>query len=84
MYKRQTLEALAYNLYGIDCVVAPVLDARCSQVYTALFRWEGERITRLEDVYKRQVNVQMMVFGNTGDTSGTGVAFTLSLIHISR
>ncbi|MEG0018035.1 MAG: PEP/pyruvate-binding domain-containing protein, partial [Hydrogenoanaerobacterium sp.] len=22
------------------------------------------------------VNVQMMVFGNTGDTSGTGVAFT--------
>ncbi|MBC8585781.1 tRNA (adenosine(37)-N6)-threonylcarbamoyltransferase complex dimerization subunit type 1 TsaB [Youxingia wuxianensis] len=44
-----TLEALAYNLYGIDCVVAPVLDARCSQVYTALFRWEGERITRLEE-----------------------------------
>ena len=29
------------------------------------------------------VNVQMMVFGNTGEDSGTGVAFTLSLIHIS-
>lgn len=43
-----TLEALAYNFYGIDCVIAPVLDARCSQVYTALFRWEGEKLTRLQ------------------------------------
>lgn len=44
-----TLEALAYNFYGQDCVVAPVLDARCSQVYTALFRWEGEQLVRLEE-----------------------------------
>lgn len=43
-----TLEALAYNFYGMDCVVAAVLDARCSQVYAALFRWEGEKCTRLE------------------------------------
>lgn len=43
-----TLEALAYNLYGTDCVVAPVLDARCSQVYAALFRWNGENLTRLQ------------------------------------
>ena len=42
-----TLEALAHNLAGMRCVVAPVLDARCSQVYTALFRWEGERLERL-------------------------------------
>lgn len=44
-----TLEALAYNLYGQDCIVAPVLDARCSQVYTALFRWDGFALTRLEE-----------------------------------
>ena len=28
------------------------------------------------DVYKRQVNVQSMAFGNMGDDCGTGVAFT--------
>ncbi|MEM1485024.1 tRNA (adenosine(37)-N6)-threonylcarbamoyltransferase complex dimerization subunit type 1 TsaB [Oscillospiraceae bacterium PP1C4] len=44
-----TLEALAYNLYGQSCLVAPVLDARCSQVYTALFQWDGEVLTRLEE-----------------------------------
>lgn len=43
-----TLEALAYQYCGVDCVVAPVLDARCSQVYTALFRWCGKQLTRLE------------------------------------
>ena len=36
-----TLEALAWNL-GFPCLVAPVLDARCSQVYTALFSWEQD------------------------------------------
>lgn len=41
-----TLEALAWNLQ-FPCEIAPVLDARCAQVYTALFRWEGEALTRL-------------------------------------
>lgn len=36
-----TLEALAWNLSSTDCIVAPVLDARCAQVYTALFAWES-------------------------------------------
>lgn len=29
------------------CVVAPVLDARCNQVYTALFRWTDNGLERL-------------------------------------
>lgn len=44
-----TLEALAIPFSGQSCVVAPVLDARCSQVYTALFRWSGNTFTRLEE-----------------------------------
>lgn len=34
------------------------------------------RINKLEGVAGTAVNVQAMVFGNKGDTSGTGVAFT--------
>lgn len=41
-----TLEALAWNLQ-FPCEIVPVLDARCAQVYTALFRWEGDVLTRL-------------------------------------
>ena len=42
-----TLESMAYNCLGMDCVVCAVMDARCSQVYNAMFRVTGERVERL-------------------------------------
>lgn len=42
-----TLEALAYNYVDTDGYICPVMDARCSQVYTALFKSENGVITRL-------------------------------------
>src|SRR5207244_5379940 len=44
--------------------------------------WTGERavqyrrINRIPDVWGTAVNVQQMVFGNKGDSSATGVAFS--------
>ena len=53
------------------------------QAIRAVFdSWTGERavsyrrINRIPDEWGTAVNVQQMVFGNTGDTSGTGVAFS--------
>lgn len=39
-----TLEGLAYQMYGTDAVVCPIMDARRSQVYTGIyeFRYEGD------------------------------------------
>ncbi|MCR4614652.1 MAG: tRNA (adenosine(37)-N6)-threonylcarbamoyltransferase complex dimerization subunit type 1 TsaB [Clostridiales bacterium] len=42
-----TLEAMAYNFIDRDCIVCPVMDARCSQVYTAFFKCEKNTVTRL-------------------------------------
>lgn len=42
-----TLEALAYNMADFSGIVCPVMDARCNQVYTALFEAEKQNITRL-------------------------------------
>src|SRR6267154_3491214 len=49
----------------------------------AVFRsWQNERaktyrrINNIDDMLGTAVNVQAMVFGNLGDTSGTGVGFT--------
>lgn len=42
-----TLEALAYNLRGFSGIACPVMNARRSQVYNALFRVENGRIERL-------------------------------------
>ncbi|MDD2371680.1 MAG: pyruvate, phosphate dikinase [Firmicutes bacterium] len=53
------------------------------EAITAVFRsWDNHRANvyrRMHDIpssWGTAVNVQMMVFGNLGDTSGTGVAFT--------
>ncbi len=41
-----TLEAMAYNLKGTDCVALCAMDARCSQVYMAMFDC-GDDVVRL-------------------------------------
>ena len=42
-----TLEALAYNLRGFSGILCPVMNARRSQVYNALFRVSDGELTRL-------------------------------------
>src|SRR3712207_4891261 len=53
------------------------------QAIRAVFEsWKGERavtyrrLNRIPDDWGTAVNVQQMVFGNKGDTSGSGVAFS--------
>ncbi len=42
-----TLEAIAYNFVETDGIICCAMDARCGQVYNALFRSENSVITRL-------------------------------------
>jgi tRNA threonylcarbamoyladenosine biosynthesis protein TsaB len=42
-----TLEALAENASGLRGIIVPAMDARRAQVYTAIFRCDGENLTRL-------------------------------------
>lgn len=44
-----TLYSMAYNMLGSNCTVCSVMDARCSQVYNALFKVNGNSVTRLCD-----------------------------------
>lgn len=41
-----TLEAMAYNLLGKECIACSVMDARCNQVYCATFKC-GDSIERI-------------------------------------
>ncbi|MCI9104162.1 MAG: tRNA (adenosine(37)-N6)-threonylcarbamoyltransferase complex dimerization subunit type 1 TsaB [Lachnospiraceae bacterium] len=40
-----TLEALAYNLWGIGCLACPIMDAKRNQVYTGLYYVEDRLIS---------------------------------------
>ena len=37
-----TVEAIAYQLYGVEKIICPMLDARRNQVYTGLYTFENE------------------------------------------
>lgn len=43
-----TVDALAYNLYGTDKLICPMMDARRNQVYTGIYEFEGSRLRVIE------------------------------------
>ena len=44
-----TVDALAYNCFGTDRVICPIMDARRNQVYAGLYMFEGERFITLRE-----------------------------------
>ena len=43
-----TVDALAYNLYGTDRLICPLMDARRNQVYTGIYEFRQNRLHLLE------------------------------------
>ena len=44
-----TVEGLAFNLWGTDKLVCPIMDARRNQVYTGIYAFEEGKLCVLED-----------------------------------
>lgn len=44
-----TLQSMAYNMLESDYIICGVMDARCQQVYNALFKVNGKSVERLTD-----------------------------------
>ena len=44
-----TLDALAYNLWGYEGIICPILNARRNEVYTALYEMQAEEVVRISD-----------------------------------
>lgn len=56
-----TLDAMAYNFYGYNQIICPIMDARRGQVYTGIYTFENDRMVTIlessamsiEDVIER-------------------------------
>ena len=44
-----TLKALSYNLINCEGIICPVMDAKCNQVYNAIFKIKNNKITRISE-----------------------------------
>lgn len=82
-----TLESLAFNLVGFTGLICPVMNARRSQVYTALFRSDGKKLTRLtEDMALpiSELDELLAKYGEPVRFCGDGYDITLPALKLSR
>jgi tRNA threonylcarbamoyladenosine biosynthesis protein TsaB len=95
-----TLEALAYNLFGIDKLICPMMDARRNQVYTGLYEFTGNDFAVLrqqsalavEDIIEEinQLNREVIFLGDGTVPyqeiikERTQVKYQEAPIHLSR
>ena len=76
-----TLEAIAENLSVRDGLICPVMNARRSQVYTALFRSVGGRLERLMDdsaISIEELDGILSSYGEPVSFAGDGYGITLA------
>ncbi len=75
-----TLEALAYNMRGFKGIICPVMNARRAQVYTAIFRADGENIERLsgdEAIAAAELDEKLAEYGEPVYLCGDGISVAL-------
>lgn len=71
-----TLEGLAYNLYGTEHLVCPLMDARRNQTYTGLYQFVENDPGRYDiDVIKEQCAVPVEEILEACNASGRRVTF---------
>ena len=66
-----TVDALAYNLYDAKALICPIMDARRSQVYTGIYRFEDHKLVTVE----AQMAVPMMEMIDKLNERGEEVIF---------
>lgn len=50
-----TVDALAWNFCGTDKLICPMMDARRNQVYTGIYRFQGEEFVTIQKQYPAAV-----------------------------
>ncbi|HHT97980.1 MAG TPA: tRNA (adenosine(37)-N6)-threonylcarbamoyltransferase complex dimerization subunit type 1 TsaB [Clostridiales bacterium] len=95
-----TLDALAYNLYGTDKIICPIMDARRKQVYTGLYEFNNNdfkvvmksSITGIMDIIKEinNINKEVIFIGDAVPIYKEMIkdnikpSFSFSPSHLSR
>lgn len=82
-----TLEAIAENLSVCKGLICPVMNARRSQVYTALFRSDGQTLERLmpdSAMSISELDEKLSAFGEPVYFSGDGYDVTLGALSLTE
>lgn len=61
-----TCDALAYNMWGTDKLICPILDARRNQVYTALYEFDNDTLIKIREQDAMDINDIMGIINELG------------------
>lgn len=45
----KSIESMAYNLYGCNNLIVPMMDARRNRVYTGMYKWKDDKFEVIKD-----------------------------------
>lgn len=79
-----TLEGIAYNFCGSDCLICPMMDARRSQVYTGIYEFDGNNLKKVEDqmaVPVSEILEKLNQIGRKVILTGDGVQVYMDIIE---
>lgn len=62
-----TVDALAYNLYDAEGLICPIMDARRSQVYTGIYRFEDHKLVTVKSQWADAVTVLLEELNEMGE-----------------
>ncbi len=82
-----TLEALAYNLRTHKGIICPVMNARRSQVYTAIFESDGEKLARLTEdmaIAAEELDERLSSYNSPVYLVGDGIEVALECFKKTR
>jgi tRNA threonylcarbamoyladenosine biosynthesis protein TsaB len=95
-----TLDSLAFNLYGTDKLICPLMDAKRNQVYTGLYEFNGEHFKVLKEQAAigveeiiNEINLigrEVIYLGDGASVykeilkNGTRAAFQFAPVHMDR
>jgi len=95
-----TLDGLAYNLYGTDKLICPMMDARRNQVYTGIYEFVGNELniirpqtaTKIEEILEEinQLGREVIFLGDGTAAykeiieEKTNVNYEFAPVHMSR
>ena len=75
-----TLEGLAYNLFGTDKMICPMMDARRNQVYTGLYEFRNSELSAI----KEQTAVSVAEIIDEVNSLGRSVIFVGDGVKVNK
>lgn len=61
-----TIEGLAYNMYGVDKLICPMMDAKRNQVYTGVYKFNGNELITIKEQMAVDIKEVMEILNSLG------------------